>query len=54
MVQDITVFYEKCKPMCNSNICPDALPYFKHPLEQKCVNICPAGYVENGDQCVAV
>jgi hypothetical protein len=51
MVQDISIFYEKCSSFCMSNECPPTEPYFKDPVLLKCVNSCPAGYVESGNGC---
>jgi hypothetical protein len=45
------LFYEKCSSFCGSNICPTA-PYFKHPSLNKCVDDCPDGYTESGNNCV--
>ncbi len=46
-IQDISIYFEKCDPVCLSNDCPDTEPYYKHPLESRCVNDCPHGYTEN-------
>jgi len=51
IVQDISLFYEKCSSFCGSNICPTA-PYFKHPSLNECVADCPNGYTESGNNCV--
>lgn len=51
MIQDVSIFYEKCLPYCQSNNCPDTLPYYKHPSQSICVNQCPAGYIEAGQNC---
>lgn len=29
IIQDISVYFEKCQTFCGSNLCPDDLPYFK-------------------------
>lgn len=50
MVQDITIYAQKCKQSCATNNCPVA-PYFVHPDLLRCVAICPAGYIGNGDNC---
>lgn len=40
VIKDIAVYYEKCQSFCNSNICPDTLPYYKHPTLDQCVSDC--------------
>lgn len=50
MIQDITIYARKCKQLCNSNDCP-VTPYFKDPDFEKCITICPAGYIGNVDVC---
>ena len=44
-IQDISVFFEKCQTYCGSNDCPDVEPYYKHPVDSKCVSICPDGFL---------
>lgn len=39
-IKDITIFYEKCYSFCKSDICPDSLPYYKHPTLDKCISDC--------------
>jgi hypothetical protein len=50
LLQDFSIFYEKCETYCASNDCP-AKPYFKHPSQNKCVADCPDGYTESGNLC---
>jgi hypothetical protein len=38
LLQDFSIFYEKCETYCASNDCPDVKPYFKHPSQNKCIN----------------
>jgi hypothetical protein len=38
LLQDFSIFYEKCETYCASNDCPDVKPYFKHPSQNKCVS----------------
>jgi len=45
-IQDISVYFEKCQTYCGSNDCPDTGPYFKHPVDAKCVSVCPDGYTD--------
>ena len=52
MVQDISIYFEKCSPFCNSNNCPNIEPYYKDPFSDLCVNDCADGYTEVGDLCV--
>lgn len=52
IVQDISLYFEKCSSFCQSNNCPATLPYFKHPTLATCVSDCPDGYTESGDLCV--
>lgn len=52
IVQDISIYYERCPTHCTSNDCPDTSPYQKHPSLGKCVNDCPDGYTEDGNNCV--
>ena len=52
IVQDISLYFEKCSSFCQSNDCPVSLPYFKHPINPVCVSDCPDGYTEVGDLCV--
>lgn len=40
MIQDITVYFEKCPEACQSNNCPDAPPYYKHRTLPQCLNDC--------------
>lgn len=54
MIQDISVYFERCFPYCKSNVCPDTTPYYKHPSEDKCVMQCPKGSMIDGNQCVSV
>lgn len=54
MIQDISVYFERCPTHCNSNKCPDTGSYYTHPDLTSCVNDCPDGYDENGGTgCVA-
>jgi hypothetical protein len=53
LLQDFSIFYEKCETYCASNDCPDVKPYFKHPSQNKCVADCPDGYTESGTICVS-
>lgn len=55
MLQDISIYYEKCLPICNSNICPDAMPYFKDLNVDQCVASCgPNNYADlDTKHCVA-
>lgn len=48
MIQDITIYYEKCLSYCNSNDCPVSGTYYKHPTLDKCVSDCPDGFKEDG------
>jgi len=50
MIQDISLFYEKCSSICGSNDCPTE-PYYKHPTQSICVSDCPDGYTESGAGC---
>ena len=53
MIQDITIYYEKCLPYCGSNNCPDTVPYYKQLNSLSCVNDCSPNYADvNGLQCV--
>jgi hypothetical protein len=52
MIQDISIYYEKCEHYCLSNDCPPTETYYKDPALLKCVNFCPAGFVEDGTGCV--
>ena len=53
MVQDISLYYEKCLPVCGSNNCP-VEPYYKHPTQAICVNNCPIGFTESLTSCAPV
>ena len=44
MVQDITLYWKKCKDFCGSNVCPASGPYYMHPNTVECVSECPSGY----------
>lgn len=44
IIQDISLFYEKCASFCGSNDCPANTPYYRHPVDAKCVLDCPDGY----------
>ena len=46
MLQDITIYAEKCKSLCGSNVCP-IMPYYKDPNALQCISICPIGYIGN-------
>ena len=52
IIQDISVYYEKCFTFCGSNLCPDDLPYYKLLGPNECVAKCPHGYKEDGNNCV--
>ena len=52
IVQDISLYFEKCSSFCGSNDCPASVPYFKHPVHAVCVSDCPNGFTEVGDLCV--
>ncbi len=52
IVQDISLYFEKCSSFCMSNDCPLSLPYFKHQTNDMCVNDCSNGFTEKGDFCV--
>lgn len=52
IVQDISIYYEKCESFCGSNICPNIEPYYKHPSLPECVSNCPFGYTESGSNCI--
>lgn len=43
-IQDISVYFEKCQTYCGSNDCPDTEPYYKHPVDVRCLSNCPDGY----------
>jgi len=51
-IQDISVYFEKCQTYCGSNDCPDTEPYFKHPVDSRCVSVCPVGYIESSHNCI--
>jgi len=53
LLQDVSIFYEKCETYCASNDCPNSKPYFKDPLQNRCVADCPDGYTESGNICVS-
>ena len=53
-VQDISIYFEQCHPVCASNDCPNTEPYYKHPLESRCVSDCPDGFILNGFNCVTI
>jgi hypothetical protein len=48
MVQDISIYYERCPTHCGSKHCLDAGPYYTHPDIVSCVNDCPDGFNEDG------
>ncbi len=52
IIQDISIYYEKCQSYCGSNDCPDVEPYYKHPTLNKCVSLCPPGYTESANDCI--
>lgn len=55
IVQDISVYYEKCLPYCNSNDCPSIEPYYKQLGVDSCVNNCSPNFADPLDfMCVAV
>lgn len=53
MIQDITIYYEKCLPYCGSNDCPDIMPYYKQLNTLQCVSDCSPYFADTvGLQCV--
>lgn len=54
MVQDISIYLEKCATICVTNDCPSVTPYYKHPTDDRCVNVCPLGYIGDVDTCATV
>jgi len=54
IIQDISLYYEKCSSFCGSNDCPATTPYYRDPdtVTAKCVSDCPHGYTESGNNCV--
>jgi len=51
-IQDISIYFERCQTYCESNDCPDAEPYYKDPINTKCLSSCPNGYSESGQNCI--
>lgn len=55
MIQDFTIYYEKCFSYCGSNDCPNLVPYYKQLNALQCVSDCSPNYIDTvGLQCVTV
>jgi len=46
MIQDLTIYYEKCEPYCGSNDCPSTEPYYRHITNPICVSNCGTDYID--------
>lgn len=46
MIQDVTIYYEKCNSYCGSNDCPLVEPYYKHRTDLRCVSVCTPDYAD--------
>ncbi len=46
MIQDISIYFEKCPVYCGSNNCPDTGPYYKNGALAQCVNNCNPTYAD--------
>lgn len=46
MIQDVTIYYEKCQSYCGSNDCPATEPYYKHRTDLRCVNLCTPDFAD--------
>ena len=54
LIQDISIYYEKCHSYCGSNDCPNIEPYYRHPVNLQCISDCPEGFNEAvGNTCAA-
>jgi len=49
IIQDISVYYEKCLPYCQSNDCPSIEPYYKQLNIASCVNNCSPNFASPVD-----
>jgi hypothetical protein len=52
ILQDISIYYEKCSSHCLSKNCPNDLPHYKLSSGNTCVNSCPYGFVVEGNYCI--
>jgi hypothetical protein len=54
MIQDISIFYEKCSDLCTSNDCPSSGTYYKHRTLAKCVSDCNPDFADSTmNSCVS-
>ena len=44
MVQDVSIYFERCEHQCLSTNCPVVLPHYKLSNANTCVSDCPDGY----------